>query len=113
MLYLANVDSYFVFHGNLGLLPQVGHFFLTCLFLFFILLFISFFFTKYTGIFFMDEFTIVSICLRSVLIGFLFVFWLMRLIMVEDTQEAPDPVSTRARHLVLSILTITRMFKRY
>ena len=39
----------------------------------------------------MDDLKSVSICLDSVLTGFLFVFWLMRLIMVEDTWKATDP----------------------
>ena len=32
----------------------------------------------------------------------------MRLMMVEETYEAPAPVSTKARHLIPSMLTITK-----
>ena len=86
MLYLTNIDNHFVFRGNLGLVTQVVHFFLTCSFAVLKLnsLFISFISTEYTGIFFMDELTSVSIRLDSVLIG-LFIYWLMRLIMFKET----------------------------
>ena len=43
----------------------------------------------------MDELASDLISLDSVLIGFLFGFWLMRLIMVEKAYEAPAPVSTK------------------
>ena len=33
VLNLANVENYLAFHGALGLVTQVVHFFLTCLFL--------------------------------------------------------------------------------
>ena len=112
-LYIANVNNYFVFHGNLGLVTQVVHF--LTLFSYLLIsvlklssLFIYFISTEYAGIFLMDELTSVSIHLDSVLIGFLFVFWLMRLMMFEETWAASVPVSTKAQHLIPSMLTITK-----
>ena len=86
-LYLANVDNYFVFHDNFGSVTQVVHFFANLIISVLQLnsLFISFISTKYTNIFLMDKLTNVSLCLESVLIDFLFVFWLMRLMIVEGT----------------------------
>ena len=56
----------------------------------------------------MDDLTNVSIRLDSILIGFLFVLWLMRLLMVEEPWEAPAPVSTKARHIIASMLRIAK-----
>ena len=83
MLHLTNVDNYFVFHSNLGLVTLFYNLFISVLKI--NSLFISFISTEYTGIFFIDELTSISIHLDSLLTGFLFVFWLIRLIMVEET----------------------------
>ena len=85
MLYLTNVHNYFVFHGNLGLVTQVVYIFELVSILKLNSFFISLNSTEYTGIFFINELANVSIRLDSFLIGVLFGFWLMKMIMVEET----------------------------
>ena len=83
MLHLTNLDNYFVFHSHLGLVTLFYNLFVSVLKI--NSLFISFISTEYTGIFFIDELTSISIHLDSLLTGFLLVFWLIRLIIVEET----------------------------
>ena len=87
-LYLAIIDNYFVYYRNLRLVTQVVHFLnLLISFFCFKVKFVIYIFysTKYARIFLMDELIGVSMCLDSVLIGSLLVFWLIRLMMVEET----------------------------
>ena len=52
---------------------------------------------------FLEELKSVSILLESVLIGYLFIQFKT----VEETQEAPAPVSTKVRQVIPSILKTT------